>query len=466
MLMLGIAMLLPAAAEGLQRRDDALDFVVCAAIPATFGTMLVLKNWAIEIRLGRQGAYVLTSLSWIVLPVFGAMPFMWTDMHLGFVDAYFETVSGLTTTGATVIVGLDDAPAGILLWRSVLHWVGGIGIILMAVAILPFLRVGGMQILKQESSDTSDKMLARPRQTANWLVGVYGLLTLLCMIGFIAAGMNPFEALNHALATVSTGGFSTSDSSFGAFSPAAQWVCIPFMIAGALPFMLYVRTLRGSRGFVPTSQIWVLLAVIAASALALAAYLVLTSGMPALDALRHALFNVVSIVTTTGFASTDYQLWGPFAGGVILLLSVCGGCTGSTTGGVKIFRWQLLFAEMRHMTRRLARPHVVIARSYQGREVTESAILGVALFAFLYAAITAFGTVALTLTGLDLITALTATVACLGNVGPGLGEIVGPAGTFAPLPDSATALLSLAMIFGRLEMLTLLVLLEPSFWRR
>ena len=464
-LVLAATMAIPALVEFALGADHAHEYLACVAVPAFLGITALLAARGGPLKLGLREAYLLTSGLWFVLPLVASLPFMWTLPNLSLTDAYFEAASGLTTTGSTVIVGLDDLPPGILLWRSMLQWVGGIGIVMMAVAVLPLLRVGGMQLMSRESSDTSDKILARPRELATWLLSVYLGLTVLCAVSYGVAGMNGFDAINHAMTTVSTAGFSTRDSSLGGFSPAAQWVAIVFMLVGAAPFLLYVQLARGTSGFVPWSQIPPMLGVVAIAG-GILAYTAMQSGHGILDAIRHGLFTVTSIITTTGFASHDWQTWGPLATALALVLSYCGGCTGSTTGGVKIFRWQVLIRRFRITVQELIRPHRVVSQVYQGRTVGPEVVQGVMGFVLLMGGTTAVATVALAATGLDLVTAFSSAATAITNVGPALGTIAGPAGTFEPLPDTAKWILSVAMLLGRLELLTVLVMLDPDFWRR
>ncbi|MEQ8396305.1 TrkH family potassium uptake protein [Thalassobaculum sp.] len=464
-LVLSATMAIPALVELALEADHAAEYLPCVAVPLFLGATAVLASRGGPMKLGLREAYLLTSGLWFVLPMVAALPFMWTVPNLSLTDAYFEAVSGLTTTGSTVITGLDDLPPGVLLWRSMLQWVGGIGIVMMAVAVLPLLRVGGMQLMSRESSDTSDKILARPRELATWLLSVYLGMTILAAIAYGFAGMGGFDALNHAMTTVSTAGFSTRDTSLGSFSPAAQWVSVVFMLAGAAPFLLYVQVLRGTSGFVPWSQIPPMLGVVAVGG-GLLAYSAIDSGHDVLEAIRHGVFTVTSIITTTGYASYDWQTWGPIAAALALVLSFCGGCTGSTTGGVKIFRWQVLIRRFRITTQELIRPHRVVAQVYQGRPVGPEVVQGVMGFVLLVGGVTALVTVALAATGLDLVTAFSTAATAVTNVGPALGTIAGPAGTFAPLPDTAKWILSFAMLLGRLELLTVLVMLDPDFWKR
>jgi len=464
-LVLAAMMMIPALVELSLGADHAHEYLACVAVPAFLGVTALLASRGGPLRLGVREAYMLTSGVWFVLPLAAALPFMWTTPSLSLTDAYFEAVSGLTTTGSTVIVGLEGLAPGILLWRSLLQWVGGIGIVVMAVAVLPLLKVGGMQLMSRESSDTSDKILARPRELATWLLGVYIALTLMAAAGYELAGMSGFDAVNHAMATVSTGGYSTRDSSFGGYSPAAQWVAIVFMLAGAAPFLFYVQMLRGTSGFVPWSQIPPMLGVVAIAG-GMLACTAAQSGHDVLDAIRHGLFTVTSLITTTGFASHDWQTWGSFAMTIALLLTFCGGCTGSTSGAVKIFRWQVLIRRFRITVQELIRPHRVVAQVYQGRAVGPEVVQSVTGFVLLLGGTTALTTLALSATGVDLVTAFSGAATAITNVGPALGEIAGPAGSFAPLPDAAKWILSVAMLLGRLELLTVLVMLDPDFWRR
>jgi len=464
-LVLSATMAIPALVELWLEADHAPEYLPCVVVPAFLGCAAILASRGGPMKLGLREAYLLTTGLWLVLPLAAALPFMWTVPNLALTDAYFEAVSGLTATGATVITGLDHLPPGVLLWRSLLQWVGGIGIVAMAVAVLPLLKVGGMQLMSRESSDTSDKILARPRELATWLLSVYLGLTLACAIAYGLAGMGGFDALNHAMTTVSTAGFSTRDASLGSFSPAAQWVSVAFMLAGAVPFLLYIQVVRGTWGFVPWSQIPPMLGVVVVGGLLLAWSAVL-AGHEVGDAVRHGIFSVTSIITTTGYASYDWQSWGPFAAAMALVLMFCGGCTGSTTGGIKIFRWQILIRRFRITTQEQIRPHRVVAQVYQGRPVGPEVVQGVMVLVLLVGGVTALTTVLLAATGLDLVTAFSAAASTVTNVGPALGTIAGPAGNFGPLPDAAKWILAFAMLLGRLELLTVLVMLDPDFWRR
>lgn len=468
LLAIGVFATLPAVVEWITGHDDAPVYFAAAAIAIFVGGTLAFTTYQQKVSLSLRQAFLLTPLCWFGLPVFAALPFMFTETQLSFTDAYFETASGLTTTGSTVIVGLDHLRPGILLWRSILQWLGGIGIIVVAIAILPFLRVGGMQIMRTESSDRSDKVLPRASQIAGAIALVYLVLTLACMLAYWLAGMTPFEAICHAMSTVATGGYSTSDGSMGAFGPLAQWVSVVFMLAGALPFTLMVKTWRVDRRVLwHDSQVRTFILGLVAVILALALWLRLSGVYDDFgEGLRHVALNVVSVVTTTGFASTDYQLWGLAVLPIFLFLMLVGGCTGSTAGGVKVFRWQILFGEAARQLKQAIDPHRVLPRRYNRQPLPTDVPGSVGLFLFLYLGLMLLFTVALSATGLDFITALSGAATALGNVGPGLGPVIGPAGNFQPLPDSAKWLLSAAMVMGRLELLTVLVLFDWHFWRR
>jgi trk system potassium uptake protein TrkH len=404
---------------------------------------------------------------WVVVGLFAALPLAFSELKMTVADAVFESVSGITTTGATVIVGLDVAPPGILLWRAILHWLGGIGFIVMAVAILPMLRVGGMQLVRTESSDLSEKILPRAAQVAAAIGLIYLGLTVVCAILYYLAGMTIFEATAHAMATLSTGGFSTRDASIGGFaSPSIEAIAIGFMILGSLPFVLYVQATNGQlRPLLTDAQVRWFVGFIVLFVVAISAWLVIVERIAPLEALRHAAFNVVSVISTTGFVSSDYALWGTFSVTALFFLMCVGGCTGSTAGGIKIFRFIVLHAIARHQIARLVRPHGVFVPTFNHRPVPEAAAIAVMAFVFMFGLSFAAFALALSMLGLDYLTAMSASVTALANVGPGLGTVIGPAGNFSTLPESAKWLLSAAMLLGRLELFTVLVLFTRTFWR-
>ncbi|HEX6113013.1 MAG TPA: TrkH family potassium uptake protein [Geminicoccaceae bacterium] len=443
-------------------------FMAAGAVTLFVGVTLVLMNqgYGNAALTGRQ-AFLLTTSVWVVVGFFAALPLAFSELNLTFADAVFESISGITTTGSTVIVGLDVAPPGILLWRSILQWLGGMGFIVMGVAILPMLRVGGMQLVRTESSDLSEKILPRAAQVASAIGLIYFGLTFTCATLYYLAGMTPFEAAAHAMTTLATGGYSTRDASIGAFdSPAIEVVAIVFMCLGGLPFVLYIRGTNGQlKPLFTDAQVRWFFGIIAMFILAIALWLIMAQGVAPLDALRHSAFNIVSLITTTGYASTDYGLWGAFAVTALFFLMSVGGCTGSTAGGIKIFRFVVLHAIASNQIARLIRPHGIFVAVFNGRPVPESAAIAVMAFVFMFGLSFAAFALALSALGLDYLTAMSGALTALANVGPGLGEIIGPAGNFSTLPESAKWLLSAAMLLGRLELFTVLVLFAPSFWR-
>lgn len=467
LLVLAAAMLLPAAADWVVDHPDWQAFVMSAAVTAFAGGALMLANWTPTIILDRKRSFLLTALSWIMLCAFAALPLTLSEYRLSWADAYFEAMSGLTTTGSTVLTHLDSAPPGVLLWRGILQFLGGVGIVVMAIALLPFLRVGGMQLFKTESSDISEKLLPQIKQIAAGIFIVYVILNLSCAVAFWLAGMTGFEAAVHAMATVATGGFSTSDDSIGHFkSPAIEWIGALFMLLGGLPFILYIRTAMGHRGaLVRDPQVRMIVVLVLAASIAVAGWLVQYRDIPAADALRLALFNVISIATTTGFVSADYTTWGAFPIAAFFFLTFVGGCTGSTAGGIKIFRFQVLAIAIRVHGWRLIAPHSIRPAFYGERKLTNELFTSVLLFMGAYVGTVVMAALLLSAFGLDLVTALSGAATAVGNVGPGLGHVIGPAGTFTTLPPPAKWVLSAAMLLGRLELFTVLVLFSRAFWR-
>lgn len=463
---LGGFMLLPAVVDFADGSPGWTAFLYSAVFTIFIGGLLVLVTWEENPgKLGIKEGFVLTTGAWLTLTAFAALP-MW-GLQLTYTDAFFEAMSGITTTGATILVRLDDLPRGILLWRAILQGLGGLGIIVTALSVLPFLRVGGMQLFQTESSERSEKVLPSALDLVKATASIYAGLLLLCLILYVAFGMSPFDALCHALSTVSTGGYSTHDQSFGFFpSPALQWTCIVFMILGSLPFVVFIKILRGDRKiFLADAQVRAFLLLLLALVAAMTIWLTTERNVEFFEALRRAAFNVTSILTTTGFATEDYSQWGPFAVGLFFLMMFIGGCSGSTTGGIKIYRLQIAGMLSRGHFLHLMSPNRVVTLTYNGRRLPVDVPFSVVAFLAIYMATVGFFTVVLSAFGLDLVTALSAATSAVGSVGPGLGEIVGPAGTYSPLPASAKWALSIAMLLGRLELFTVLVLLRPEFWR-
>ena len=465
---LGCGMLLPAIVDVAFANDDWIVFLASSVITVFIGVAMWVTCRGAQARLGLREAFVLTASVWVVAAAFAALPFCWSQLDLSYTDAFFEAMSGLTTTGSTVIVGLDNAPPGILFWRSFLQWLGGLGIVVMAVAVLPMLQIGGMQLFKAEAFDTADKILPRAAQISGSLTAVFVALTGLCAAAYGIAGMQISDAVMHAMTTVATGGFSSRDASIGAWgSPAIEWVSVVFMISGSLPFLLYIRAIQGQPfGLIRDEQVRAFFMIL----LMLTALAWLSEDQETVHAgairFREAVFNMTSIMTGTGFASVDYNTWGPLASGVFLAAMFIGGCAGSTSCGMKVFRVVVLFEDVRQHARRIVYPSGIFVKRYNGRPLSDNVSAAVLSFVFLFLASFAVISVALSLIGLDPVTAISGAATAISNVGPGLGPIIGPAGNFQPLPDAAKWLLALAMLIGRLEVFTVLVLFIPTFWRR
>ncbi len=465
--LLGMFQIIPALVDFGFGSPNWQVFVASGAICTFFGASLALTNRGREGDLTLKSAFILTAASWVVMPGFAALPFAFSDLSLSYTDAYFEAMSGLTTTGSTVIQGLEAAPPGILIWRALLQWLGGIGIIVMAVAIFPMLQIGGMQLFRMESSETSEKALPRAAQIATAIGGIYFFLSVTCAFAYWLAGMSMFDAVSHAMTTIATGGFSTYDQSVGHFdSVAVDYIASLFMIVGSLPFLLYFQAVRGRPlELWRDTQVRTFFAIVLTVILVLALWRVNASGEGFWASLRYCTFNAVSIMTGTGYSTADYSSWGPFAVGIFFFIMMIGGCAGSTSCGIKVFRFQVLAEALRVRMHRQLQPHGVFLPHFNRRQISDSAMDSVMSFFFLFAI--SFAVLALLLSGLglDLLTSLSGAATALANVGPGLGEVIGPRGTFQPLPDGAKWLLSLGMLMGRLELFTVLVLFTRTFWR-
>ncbi|AQT59522.1 TrkH family potassium uptake protein [Cellvibrio sp. PSBB023] len=465
---LALFMLIPLALSIAYDSDNQIAFFSSATITSVVGIIFLLigKKSRLDFMQPRQ-VFLITSVAWAGVSLFSALPFILIDHPLTIADAVFEAVSGVTSTGSSVMAGLDHFPKDVLLWRSLLNWIGGVGIIGMAIAVLPFLRVGGMRLFKTESSDWSDKAMPRARSLMAMIIYCYITLSLICGCAYWLAGMDVFNAVNHAMATVSTGGFSTSDASFAQFdSLILHWIAIIFMLAGAFPFVLFVRMLINRRFIVlEDTQVRGLLLIVVVMTLLLTVQLIIADKMDPFRALTMACFNLVSIVTTTGFASGDYQQWGPIAFVVFYFAMFVGGCSGSTSGGIKVFRLQIFAGLVKEQIITAIHPRAIISRRYNGRLISSEIIASSISYMCLMAACLVLITVILAFTGLDLITSVSGAATAVMNVGPGLGDVIGPAGNFSSLSDTAKWALSAGMLLGRLEFLTILVLFTPAFWR-
>ncbi|WP_404941312.1 TrkH family potassium uptake protein [Pseudomonas danubii] len=464
---LAISMAIPMITLLIHDRNEELSaFLWSSMITFVTGLLLVVQRSAKSTQLRPRDMYLLTTGSWLVVCIFAALPMVFIH-QISYTDAFFETMSGITTTGSTVLTGLDSASPGLLIWRSMLHWLGGIGFIGMAVAVLPLLRVGGMRLFQTESSDWSEKVAPRSHVAAKSILLVYLGLTGLATLALWIAGMTPFEAVNHAMSLISTGGFSTSDASLGHWTqPAIHWIAVVIMILGSLPFTLYVATLRGNRrALLKDHQVRGFLGFLIVISLAVGTWLSWHSDYGWWDALRIVAINVTSVVTTTGIAVGDYTTWGSFAVLLFFYLTFVGGCSGSTAGGLKIFRFQVAASLLISSLKQLIHPRAVIQKKYNGHPIDEDIVRSLLTFSFFFTITIALLALGLGLIGLDWMTALSGAATAVCNVGPGVGSIIGPAGNFSSLPDAAKWLLTIGMLLGRLEILTVLVLITPVFWR-
>jgi trk system potassium uptake protein len=464
---LAFGMCLPALLDAYLRHPDWQVFAVSAGVTLFVGVALILTCRTESMRISVRQAFVITTASWVAIAIFGALPFAFSELSMSYTDSFFEAMSGVTTTGSTVIVGLENAPPGILLWRGLLQWLGGLGIIVMTIAVLPMLRVGGMQMFRVEAFETGEKVMPRAAQISAALSIIYIVLTALCAGALSAAGMSGLDAAVHAMTTLATGGYSTRDASVGHFESAViDGIITIGMIAGSLPFVLYLRVVQGQgRELVRDSQVHWFLVILGLAIAVTALLLWLRAGFAPTTAFRLASFNVTSVMTGTGYATSDYWAWGGFAGPIFFYLMFIGGCTGSTTCGIKIFRFQVLYAATVTQFHHLLRPHGVFIPYYNHRPIPDDVITSVLSFFFLYGVSFAILAVSLGMLGLDFTTAVSSAATAISNVGPGLGPIVGPAGNFQALPDTAKWLLSAGMLLGRLELFTVLMLFTSFFWR-
>ncbi|MBF9031993.1 potassium transporter TrkH [Rhodobacterales bacterium HKCCE3408] len=472
---LGLSMLIPMATDLAARNGHWTAFAESCVLTTLAGLFLTLGCAGSRKQgLNLQQTFLMTSSVWIVLPIFGALPLMIGATGAGLTDAMFEAMSGMTTTGATVLGGanalgglrLDDLPVGLNLWRGLLQWYGGIGIIVVAMVFLPELRVGGMQIFRSEAFDTMGKILPRAAEIAARIAVIYVALTVIAALTFAALGMSGFDAIIHAMTAMSTGGFSTRDASFGDFQGPMEYAAAVFMILASLPFVRYVQFVAGTaRPILMDTQIRAYIGIILTLTIVLTIYRVIANGDHWEHGFREGIFNVTSIISGTGYASVDYQLWGPLPVVLFFFIGLIGGCAGSTSCSIKVFRYQLLIASIATQVRRLYAPHGVFEPRYDGRPVPEGVLSAVMAFFVLFFVSLGVISVLLGLTGLDFVTSVSGAAATLANIGPGLGDVIGPAGNYASLNDAAKWIMVLAMLAGRLELVVVFVLFTATFWR-
>jgi len=463
-IILGIFMFIPIITQFFYQEIDS-SFFGASIVTIIFGTLFFLSNLDHENKLNLQQAFLLTALSWLSVAIFGSLPFFFSNLDFSFTNAFFESMSGITTTGSTVIVNLENMPKSILLWRAILQWLGGIGIIIMAITLMPIMNVGGMQLFKISSNDSSEKVLPKSKEIALRLIYIYSGLTMMCALTYYGFGMNFFDSITHSMTTLATGGFSNYNESIGFFdSLAIETSAMIFIILGSLPFITYIKFINGNKTiFFSDTQIKTFFKIIFISILILSIYLVFNNSSS--YNIRSIFFNVISILTGTGYVNAQFDNWGGFSLLIFLSLMFIGGCAGSTTCGVKIFRFQILYLFIINQLKKIIYPKGVFIIKYNQSSIDEKFISSIISFIFFYFVIFFILTALLSLTGLDFITAISGAATSISNVGPGLGPEIGPNGNFSSLPDVSKWILSLGMILGRLELFAILVLFLPSFWR-
>ena len=463
-IILGVFMFIPIIFQFLYSEIDS-SFFGASIVTIIFGTLFFLSNLDHDKRLTLQQAFLLTALSWLSIAIFGSLPFVFSDLNFSFTNAFFESMSGITTTGSTIISNLNEMPKSILLWRAILQWLGGIGIIIMAITLMPIMNVGGMQLFKVSNNDSSEKILPKSKEIALRLIYIYSSLTLLCGISYKFFGMSFFDSLTHSMTTIATGGFSNYNESIGFFnSVSIEISAMIFIILGSLPFIAYIKFLSGNKKILLNdSQIKSFFKIIISSIIILSVYLVISKSDE--FSLRSVFFNIISILTGTGYVNAEFDTWGSFTLILFLGLMFIGGCAGSTTCGIKIFRIQILYLFVINQLKKIIYPKGIFVLKYDQNPIDNKFISSIISFIFMYLVIFFILTALLSLTGLDFVTSISGAATSISNVGPGLGSIIGPNGDFSTLPDISKWILALGMILGRLELFAILVLFLPSFWR-
>ena len=463
-IILGVSMFIPIIVQFFYSEIDS-SFFGSSIVTIIFGTLFFLSNLDHDKKLNLQQAFLLTALSWISIAIFGSLPFVFSSIELSITDSFFESMSGITTTGSTIISDLENAPKGLLLWRAILQWLGGIGIIVMAITLMPIMNVGGMQLFKISSNDSSEKILPKSKEIALRLIYIYSGLTGLCAITYWIFGMGKFDSLTHSMTTIATGGFSNYNESIGYFNSLPIEVSsMFFIILGSIPFIAYIKFISGNKKiFLNDIQIKTFLKIIIFTVIILSVYLLFSNNEN--FSLRSIFFNTISILSGTGYVNAEFDSWGSFPITLFLALMFIGGCAGSTACGVKIFRIQILYLFILNQLKKIIYHKGVFVIKYDRSAVDEKFIASIISFIYFYIVIFFVLTALLSLTGLDFITAISGAATSISNVGPGLGPIIGPNGDFSSLPDLSKWILTVGMILGRLELFAILVLFLPSFWK-
>ena len=466
-IILGISMIFPIIIQIIFGELNS-SFISASLITIIFGTLFLLSNLDQDKKLNLQHAFLLTALSWISVAIFGSLPFIFSDLNLSITDSFFESMSGITTTGSTIITDLNSTSKAILLWRAILQWLGGIGIIVMAITLMPIMNVGGMQLLKISSTDGSEKILPKTKEISIRLIIIYIALTFLCALFYKIFGMKFFDSLTHSMTTIATGGFSNYNDSIGHFNNfKIEMTSMIFIILGSIPFIAYIKYLSGTKNiFITDTQIKSFIKIIFFSILILFLYLVIFNKSFSEISLRSISFNVISILTGTGYVTQNFDSWGNFPLIYFLMLMFIGGCAGSTTCGIKIFRVQILYLFIKNQLKKIIYPRGIFIIKYDNNNVNEKFMASIISFIYLYIVIFFVIAALLSLSGLDFTTSISGAATSISNVGPGLGELIGPNGNFSLLPNFSKWVLSFGMLLGRLELFAILVLFLPSFWQR
>ena len=467
LIVLGASMLAPYVLQ-VVLNEGSHSFISASFVTIFIGILFILANLEKESKLNLRQTFLFSSLAWVTVAVFGSLPFLLSTQNFSFSEAFFESMSGITTTGATIISDLDNSPKSILLWRAIMQWLGGIGIVVMAITILPLLKVGGMQLFKMEGPDSTEKILPRTIEVATIIISTYIILTLMCGFFYWIFGMTIFDSVSHAMTTIATGGFSTHNDSIGFFkSPNIEMVASIFIILGSIPFISYLKFTQGNKKiFFQDVQIRGLIYLLLISIIIMFLYLLLINDESSLfDKIRISSFNVISILSGTGYVTDDFGLWGKFSLIFFLALMFIGGCAGSTACGIKIFRLQMLLIFLKNQIKKIISPNSVIITKYNNQKISDNFINSVIIFIFTFLFIFLIIAMLLSISGLDFITSISGAASSISNVGPGLGDIIGPNGNYKDIPDASKWILSAGMLLGRLELFAVLVLFFPSFWR-
>jgi len=467
LIVLGVSMLAPYTLQ-VFLDEGSHSFISASFVTIFIGVLFILANLEKEYKLNLKQTFLFSSLAWVMVAIFGSLPFLLSNQNFSLSEAFFESMSGITTTGATIISDLDNSPKSILLWRAIMQWLGGIGIVVMAITILPLLKVGGMQLFKMEGPESTEKILPRTIEVATIIISTYIILTFICGFFYWTFGMTIFDSVSHSMTTIATGGFSTHNESIGYFkSSNIEIVAGIFIILGSIPFLSYLKFAKGNRKvFFQDMQIKGLLYLLVISIFVMFFYLFFINYESSLfEKLRISSFNVISILSGTGYVTDDFGLWGKFSLIFFLLLMFIGGCAGSTACGIKIFRLQMLLIFLKNQIKKFISPNSVIINKYNNQKISDNFINSVIIFIFTFLFIFFIIAMLLSISGLDFITSISGAASSISNVGPGLGDIIGPNGNYKDIPDLSKWILSIGMLLGRLELFAVLVLFFPSFWR-